>query len=139
MIVDHSNARVLDVLENREKSTVLAYLRHAKQQGLLAQVVEVTTDMWQGYVQAACEGLGEDVRITIDRFHVMKNFQGRLNEARRRLTSPEASIENVAESVGFKGPDSFRRAFMRRFRVTPSKFRRNFALQLRDRRRDLWH
>jgi len=34
----------------------------------------------------------------------------------------------VAESVGFNGADSFRRAFTRRFRVTPSKFRRNFAL-----------
>ncbi|MGZ5023076.1 MAG: GlxA family transcriptional regulator, partial [Chthoniobacterales bacterium] len=58
----------------------------------------------------------------------------RLNEARRRLTHAEASIENVAESVGFKGPDSFRRAFTRRFRVTPSKFRRNFALPNESRR-----
>src|SRR6478672_5205320 len=52
----------------------------------------------------------------------------RLNEARRRLTAGEPSIDNVAESVGFAGRDSFRRAFTRRFRVTPSKFRRNFAL-----------
>jgi transcriptional regulator GlxA family with amidase domain len=52
----------------------------------------------------------------------------RLNEARRRLTAGEPSIDNVAESVGFRGRDSFRRAFTRRFRVTPSKFRRNFAL-----------
>jgi len=52
----------------------------------------------------------------------------RLNEARRRLTAGEPSIDHVAESVGFRGRDSFRRAFTRRFRVTPSKFRRNFAL-----------
>lgn len=52
----------------------------------------------------------------------------RLNEARRRLTLAEASVKNVAVSVGFKGPDSFRRAFTRRFRVTPSTFRRNFSL-----------
>src|SRR5256714_12208993 len=52
----------------------------------------------------------------------------RLNEARRRLTAGEPSIDNVAESVGFQGRDSFRRAFTRRFRVTPSKFRRNFAV-----------
>ena len=52
----------------------------------------------------------------------------RLNEARRRLSAGEPSIDNVAESVGFAGADSFRRAFTRRFRVTPSKFRRNFAL-----------
>jgi transcriptional regulator GlxA family with amidase domain len=52
----------------------------------------------------------------------------RLNEARRRLSAGGPSIDNVAESVGFNGADSFRRAFTRRFRVTPSKFRRNFAL-----------
>jgi transcriptional regulator GlxA family with amidase domain len=52
----------------------------------------------------------------------------RLNEARRRLSAGESSIDTVAEAVGFTGADSFRRAFNRRFRVTPSKFRRNFAL-----------
>jgi transcriptional regulator GlxA family with amidase domain len=52
----------------------------------------------------------------------------RLNEARRRLSAGEPSIDSVAESVGFNGADSFRRAFTRRFRVTPSNFRRNFAL-----------
>ena len=52
----------------------------------------------------------------------------RLNEARRRLSVAETSIESVAESVGFNGPDSFRRAFERRFRVSPSKYRRSFAI-----------
>jgi transcriptional regulator GlxA family with amidase domain len=52
----------------------------------------------------------------------------RLNEARRRLSAGESSIEGVAESVGFNGADSFRRAFERRFRVTPSKYRRSFGL-----------
>lgn len=52
----------------------------------------------------------------------------RLNEARRRLSAGETSIESVAESVGFNGADSFRRAFERRFRVTPSKYRRSFGL-----------
>ena len=54
----------------------------------------------------------------------------RLNEARRRLSAGESSIESVAESVGFNGADSFRRAFERRFRVTPSKYRRSFGLPL---------
>ena len=52
----------------------------------------------------------------------------RLNEARRRLSVGEISIESVAESVGFNGADSFRRAFQRRFRVTPTKYRRSFGL-----------
>jgi transposase len=91
VIVDHDNQRVLEVLENREKSTVLAYLNKAKQ-GVLAQVQEVTTDMWDAYVGAVQEAFGEQVAITIDRFHVMKNFQDHLTKARRELQktlSPE--------------------------------------------------
>lgn len=92
MIVDHDNRRVLEVLENRDKASVLAYLRQAKEGGLLAAVEEVTTDMWDGYVEAAREAFGERVVVTIDRFHVMKNFQECLTGARRELQQqlPEA-------------------------------------------------
>jgi transposase len=84
VIVDHDNDRVLEVLPNREKSTVLAYLKQGKQ-GLLAHVEEVTTDMWDGYVEAVKEVFGDQAAITIDRFHVMKNFQECLTKARREL------------------------------------------------------
>jgi transposase len=76
---------MLEVLANREKATVVAYLKRAKQEGLLAQVEEVTTDMWDGYVAAAREVFGDEVVITIDRFHVMKNFHDCLTGARREL------------------------------------------------------
>jgi transposase len=85
VIVDHDHQRVLDVLENREKATVLAYLQKKKAEGLLSHVDEVTTDMWDGYVEAAREAFGPEIRVTIDRFHVMKNFQDRLTGARREL------------------------------------------------------
>lgn len=85
MIVDHDHKRVLEVLENREKATVLAYLKAGKENGLLASVEEVTTDMWDAYVEAAREVFGEGIAITIDRFHVMKNFQDGLTAARREL------------------------------------------------------
>jgi transposase len=85
VIVDHDNQRVLEVLENREKATVLAYLQQAKQNGPLRYVVEVTTDMWDAYVEAAKEAFGPAVAITIDRFHVMKNLQECLTGARREL------------------------------------------------------
>ena len=55
VIVDHSNARVLEVLESREKHVVCAYVAQAKAAGVLSAVVEVTTDMWAGYVAAARE------------------------------------------------------------------------------------
>ena len=85
MIIDHDHQRVLDVLENREKATVLAYLKARKESGLLASVEEVTTDMWDAYAEAAREVFGDGIVITIDRFHVMKNFQDGLTTARREL------------------------------------------------------
>lgn len=94
MIIDHTNRRVLDVLESREKSHVIEWLRTEKQSGLLADVEEVTTDMWEGYTEAAREVFGSGVRLVIDRFHVMKNFQKGLEKARRQIQKtldPEAA------------------------------------------------
>jgi transposase len=85
VIIDHTNRRVLEVLQSREKDVVARYLRQEKEGGLLAAVEEVTCDMWDGYVTAAQEVFGKDVRITIDRFHVMKNFQEKLTDARRQI------------------------------------------------------
>ncbi len=85
MIVDHTHRRVLDVLESREKAVILEWLRAGRDNGLLAQVEEVTIDMWEGYAEAARQAFGPNVRLVIDRFHVMKNFQERLEQARRSL------------------------------------------------------
>ena len=48
--------------------------------------------MWDGYVEAVKEVFLGKVRVTVDRFHVMKNFQDRLTQARREIQrelSPE--------------------------------------------------
>jgi transposase len=93
VIVDHDNQRVLEVLENREKTTILAYLRRARKEGVLAHVEEVTIDMWASYAAVAREAFGASVAITIDRFHVMKNLQecltGARRELQRQLSGPE--------------------------------------------------
>ena len=76
----------------REKEAVVRWLAAGKESGQLSAVEEVTCDMWDAYVEAAKEVFGPAVRVTIDRFHrgggafhVMKNFQDRLNQARREL------------------------------------------------------
>lgn len=50
----------------------------------------------------------------------------RLAEARQRLLIPHATVKKVADSVGFKSADSFRRAFERHLGITPSAFRLRF-------------
>jgi transposase len=85
VIIDHTNKRVLDILEYRDKDSLIKYLRERKESGLLAGVEEVTCDMWEGYSNAALEVFGTDHRVTIDRFHVMKNLQEQLTKARREI------------------------------------------------------
>jgi transposase len=75
---------VIDVLEGRDKTIVVAYLRENKET-LFSAVREVTCDMWDAYVHAAEDVFGDTVRVTIDRFHVIKNFQEQLTEARREI------------------------------------------------------
>jgi transposase len=85
VLIDNTNKRVLDILSCRDKDFLVNYLREKQQGGLLGQVEEVTCDMWEGYANAATEVFGDGVRVTIDRFHVMKNFQEQLTEARREI------------------------------------------------------
>jgi transposase len=83
---------VLEVLESREKARVREYLEAGRASGLFASLEEVTTDMWDGYVEAVKEVFTGKVRVTVDRFHVMQNFQERLTDARREIQrelSPE--------------------------------------------------
>jgi transposase len=75
---------VLEVLESREKAQVKAYLEAGRSSGWFAALEEVTTDMWDGYVEAVKETFEGKVRVTVDRFHVMQNFQERLTDARAR-------------------------------------------------------
>jgi transposase len=128
VIVDHDNQRVLEVLENREQATVLAYLRQAKQQGLLAQVQEVTTDMWDAYVGAAREAFGAQVTITVDRFHVMKNFQECLTAARRalqrELSGPERQQLKGSRWLWLTNPENLSQADQQQLQALKRRFPR---------------
>lgn len=50
----------------------------------------------------------------------------RLEQACLRLTQSKASIERIASGVGFQNADTFRRAFHKRYGVTPGEYRERF-------------
>ena len=52
----------------------------------------------------------------------------RLDEARRRIAGSAIAVPLVAESVGFRNADTFRRAFYRRFGISPTDYRRHFPM-----------
>ena len=58
----------------------------------------------------------------------------RLAEAQKRLSARGMTIEGIASSVGFRSADAFRRAFERRFGITPTNYRRQFPRQRRVKR-----
>lgn len=51
----------------------------------------------------------------------------RLKEAQRRLAVTEASIKRVAVSLGYRSTHVFRRAFERRFGISPRAYRERFG------------
>jgi len=51
----------------------------------------------------------------------------RMKEAQRRLVMSEASIKRVAMSLGYRSSHVFRRAFERRFGVSPGAYRERFG------------
>ena len=82
------------------------------------------------------EALAERVCVSPRHFHrLFKRFfkmrpaefveNLRIDEARRRLLSPRDNIEAVASAVGFQSSTSFRRAFRRRYRISPTVHRRH--------------
>jgi transcriptional regulator GlxA family with amidase domain len=50
----------------------------------------------------------------------------RLDAARHHLSASDASVETIAKAVGFRSDDAFRRAFLRRFDLSPGDYRRRF-------------
>ncbi len=89
---------MLEVLEARDKATVIRYFQEHKADRF-AQLEEITCDMWDGYVNATAEVFGGKVRVTIDRFHVIKNFQEQLTKARREIQR-ELGTEAAKELKG---------------------------------------
>jgi len=52
----------------------------------------------------------------------------RVNEAKRRLSTPKRTLDTVAASVGFSDGEAFRRAFERRFGAKPGRYISNSDL-----------
>jgi transposase len=126
VLIDHTNARVLDVLPERDKGSFVEWLRRGKQSGLLAHLVEVTTDRWEGYINAVHEVFGKEMRVTIDRFHVMKQFQERLTQARReiqrKLPKEEAKALKGSRWLWVKNAENLSKQEQERLQELKEKF-----------------
>lgn len=74
---------VLDVLKDRKKESLEAWF-DARGTVWCAAVQVCCADMWDAYHEAAQAKL-PNIRLTVDRFHVMKNLNAAVTKARRTI------------------------------------------------------
>jgi len=99
VITDIDRKSVIEVLANRLKTSVAAYLT-SLQPSVKASLRWVSIDMWEGYYQAVVETLPKRVKVVIDRFHVMKQLNEALTKCRREI---QRGIESKEERDQLKG------------------------------------
>ena len=56
----------------------------------------------------------------------------RLESSRRRLEDTNAPVDGIAQDCGFGNAERLRKAFQRRFRITPQDYRRRFRVSAAD-------
>jgi len=78
-----NETRILGVLEDRTKETVIKFFRSIPK--VLRRAVRyVCSDMYDGFINAAKEVFGKKVRIVADRFHVAKLYRDNLEDLRKK-------------------------------------------------------
>ncbi len=101
VVTDIDRKQVIEVLENRLKETVIAYLRGLPQ-SVRRSIRYVSIDMWEPYYEAVVEALPKRVKVVIDRFHVMKQLNGALTKCRREIQRGMKSKEDRDELKGLR-------------------------------------
>jgi transposase len=74
--------RILGVLPNREKDTVVEFLRSIPER-LKRSIHTVCSDMYDGYT-AAVQAVLPDARLVIDRFHVARAYRDGVDQLRKQ-------------------------------------------------------
>jgi transposase len=80
-LAPHQN-HILAVLKDRQKETVKEFFSSIPKQ-LRKTIQVVCTDLYDGYINAAREVFGRQVRIVADRFHVAKLYRKGVDDLRK--------------------------------------------------------
>jgi transposase len=75
--------RILGVLEDRKKATVFEFLDSIPKK-LKKTVISVCSDFYEGFINAAKEAFGKQIRIVIDRFHIAKLYRKSVETIRKQ-------------------------------------------------------
>lgn len=92
---------MLDVLPDRNKETLIEWLRHSPDGIDLSQLRFAATDLWAHY-RAAVQTVFPEVAVVADRFHVVQNLHTAIHNARRDAQSAAANEEERKQLKGLR-------------------------------------
>lgn len=84
MIYDLKHGKVIEMLENREKNTIIAWF-NGQPKNWLNGICRVAIDMWRPYELAIREVFKDKVEIVVDKFHVVKQLNEQIQKCRREI------------------------------------------------------
>lgn len=96
------NVHILGVLPDRKKATVKAFLEGIPAP-LAKTVKSVCCDMYDGFTNAAKEVFGSKMEITIDRFHVAKQYRKAVDALRKSELKRLRKVLDESEYKQLKG------------------------------------
>jgi transposase len=91
VLVDIDTGKIIGLVEKRTEEALTEYLKRWGEE-VLSQIEEVSIDLWIGYKNVA-EKLMPQAQIVADRFHVMKQVTGELDEARKQVKRETVKIK----------------------------------------------
>jgi transposase len=96
------SVQILGVLSDRKKETVKKFLELIPEH-IKKTIKIVCSDMYEGYINAVKEVLGNKIKVVIDRFHVAKHYRSCLNSLRKQELKRLKKELNEAEYAQLKG------------------------------------
>lgn len=92
---------MLDVLSNRQKATLIAWLRRPPDGIDLSHLAFAATDLWAHY-RAAVHTVFPEVAVVADRFHVVQNLHTVIQKARKEAQAAAADEEERKRLKGLR-------------------------------------
>lgn len=98
----NDSIQILAVLPNRKKETVKVFLESIPER-IKKTISIVCSDMYDGYINAVKEVLGNKIKVVIDRFHVAKHYRSCLDSLRKQELKRLKKELSDAEYAQLKG------------------------------------
>ncbi len=98
VLTDLDRRIILDILPDRNKETLIQWLKTPPKGIKLSELKTVATDLWRHYRDAVVEVFGDKVNVVADRFHVVQNLNDAINKA-RRAAQREAKTEEEKNAL----------------------------------------